>query len=145
MMNLDFTNIPLSTRVENNQPFVFDAIRRKWVKLTPEEHVRQLLIGYMISYCNYPKGLIAVEKQIKVVKMQKRFDVVVFDTNHAPWLLVECKAPDVPITEQTLLQLLHYQETVKSLYWLLTNGHQSFCADARDIQNIMWMPSLPAF
>ncbi len=60
-------------------------------------------------------------------------------------MLVECKAPEVPVSEKTLLQLLAYQRTVQCSYWLLTNGHHTFCADACDVQNIKWMGSLPAY
>jgi hypothetical protein len=89
----------------------------------------------------YPAALIAVEKRIKVGNVNKRFDIVIYNRDHKPWMLVECKAPDVAISEKTLHQLLNYQRTAQCSYWLLTNGHQAFCADACDIQNIKWLTS----
>jgi hypothetical protein len=93
----------------------------------------------------YPASLIAVEKKIMVGAMGKRFDVVVYSREHKPWLLAECKAPEVAISESTLHQLLQYQRTVQCHYWLLTNGHQTFCADACDATNIKWLNELPAY
>lgn len=77
--------------------------------------------------------------------MAKRFDLVVYDRAHKPWMLVECKAPEVPVTEVTLRQLLQYQQTIQCNYWLLTNGHQTFCANACDPMQIAWLQDLPAY
>lgn len=137
--------IQLTLKQENGQPLVFDPIRRRWLLLTPEEHVRQCIIHYLIHSLQYPQGMIAVEKQIMVGRLTKRFDLIVYDRNHQPWMLVECKAPEVTITEKTLHQLLNYQRTVQCRYWLLTNGHQVFCADAYDVNNIAWLNTLPAY
>ncbi len=145
MINVDFSNIRLKLKQENDKTTVFDPIRKKWVVLTPEEHVRQYVIQYMIISMNYPASLLAVEKTIQVGTLNKRFDIVVYDREHRPWMLVECKAPEVPVTENTLHQLLNYQQRIQGIYWLLTNGHQIFCADARDTENIRWMDSLPQY
>ena len=123
---------------------VFDPVRRKWVILTPEEHVRQYIIQHLVSL-QYPLAMIAVEKTIMVGKLTRRFDIVVYNREHKPWMLVECKAPEVPVSEHTLHQLLNYHSTMKCGYWLLTNGHHTLCADARDTSNIIWMASLPAY
>jgi hypothetical protein len=145
MIMLDFSNITLRLRKVENKTQVFDPIRKKWLVLTPEEHVRQYLLQYLIETLNYPTGLIAVEKKILVGTMAKRFDVVVYDRNHQPWLLAECKAPDIMITETTLHQLLQYQRTTQCRYWLLTNGHQTYCADACNLKQIKWLGHLPAY
>jgi hypothetical protein len=99
----------------------------------------------MISVAHYPAALLAVEKAILVGSRTKRFDIVVYNREHKPWMLVECKAPEVPITEKTLEQLLNYQRSVQCSYWLLTNGHQTYCADACDVSNIKWLESLPVY
>jgi hypothetical protein len=103
------------------------------------------VLHYLVNTLNYPAALIAVEKSIKVGNVNKRFDIVIYNRDHQPWMLVECKAPDIAISEKTLHQLLNYQRTTQCNYWLLTNGHQAFCADACDIQNIKWLASLPAY
>jgi hypothetical protein len=123
---------------------VFDPVRRKWVALTPEEHVRQYIIQHLAGM-QYPMALMAVEKGITVGRLSKRFDIVVYGRDHKPWMLVECKAPGVPVSEHTLRQLLGYHSTVQCGYWLLTNGHETFCADARNAAGIVWLQSLPAY
>lgn len=145
MIAIDFTNCVLRLRKEEDKTTVFDPVRKKWLILTPEEHVRQYLLAYLVKELQYPASLIAVEKSIKVGNMNKRFDIVVYNRNHTPWMLVECKAPEVAISETTLQQLLNYQRTVQCNYWVLTNGHQVFCADAGNVQEIKWLLSLPVY
>jgi len=145
MIPLNLSDIQLNLRKTDGKTTVFDPIRKKWLVLTPEEHVRQYMLVYLINTLQYPSALIAVEKNIRVGNVNKRFDIVVYSREHKPWMLVECKEPGVPVSETTLQQLLNYQRTVQSHYWLLTNGHQTYCADARDVQNIKWLVSLPAY
>jgi hypothetical protein len=145
MIVLDFSVVRLKLKQEENKTTVFDTIRKKWLVLTPEEHVRQYIIQYLTQVLHYPAGLISVEKKIMVGTMAKRFDLVVYDRVHRPWMLVECKAPEIPITETTLRQLLQYQRTIQCNYWLLTNGHQTFCANACDPMQIAWLQDLPAY
>jgi hypothetical protein len=145
MVTLDFSGIILKLRKEGEVTRVFDQVRKKWYLLTPEEHVRQYILHYMIQVASYPAAMLAVEKQLKVNNRIKRFDIVVYDRQHLPWLLVECKAPEVAIDENTLYQLLAYNSAVRCTYWLLTNGHQTFCADACDLNNVQWMTTLPAY
>ncbi len=145
MIALNIDDIALKLKKEEGKTYVYDPVRKKWITLTPEEHVRQYLLQYLLQKTNYPAALIAVEKQINLGTLSKRFDVVVFNREHKPWLLVECKAPDVNISDKTLYQLLQYQNTMQCNYWMITNGHQTFCADACDIQNITWMHNLPTY
>ena len=145
LIPLDLSKIQLKLRPAGDGTTVFDPIRKKWVVLTPEEHVRQYVIGYLTAIMQYPSSLIAVEKTVKVGPLSRRFDIVVYDRHHQPWMLVECKAPEVSLSESTLRQLLAYHSTVQCSYWLLTNGHQNFCADACDATNIKWLNSLPQY
>ena len=142
---IDFSNSSLKLKQADGKTSVFDPVRKKWLILTPEEYVRQSLLLHLVNELQYPVSLMAVEKTIKVGTLNRRFDIVVYNRDHRPWMLVECKAPDVPVSEKTLHQLLNYQGTVQCSYWLLTNGHQTFCADACDIQDIRWLVSLPAY
>jgi hypothetical protein len=145
MIQPDFSGISLQLKRENDKVNVFDIVRRKWVTLTPEEHVRQYLLQYLTEMLGYPAGMIAVEKKIKVGPMDKRFDLVVYDRQHRPWMLVECKAPEQVISERTLHQLLNYHRAVPCRYWVLSNGPQLYCADAADPQHIVWLDRLPAY
>lgn len=144
MIDIDFAKIELSLRNINGKTSVFDPVRKRWMILTPEEHVRQYILQYMLQVLCYPIALISVEKGILVGKMNKRFDIVVYNQDHKPWMLVECKAPAVVVNEQTLHQLLNYQQTIQCRYWLLTNGHQTFCADGMD-NKVNWLSALPAY
>jgi hypothetical protein len=144
-MQIDFSNIQLQLKNEQGRIYVFDPIRKKWLVLTPEEHIRQYMVYHLTSKLDYPKSLIAVEKKITVAGLNRRFDIVVYDRNHTPWMLIECKAPEVPITESTLHQLLSYHNAMQCSYWVLTNGHQAFCADATQQNNIKWIDDLPPY
>jgi len=145
MITLNFTGVALKLKKDDGTTRVFDPIRKKWLVLTPEEHVRQHILHYMVHVAQYPAAMLAVEKQIKINNRIKRFDIVVYDREHKPWMLVECKAPEVAINETTMHQLLSYQNVVQCHYWVLTNGHQTWCANACDVNNIMWMQQLPAY
>jgi hypothetical protein len=90
--------------------------------LTPEEWVRQHVVFYLVGEKGYLPGLIGVEKTIKVNQRNKRFDLVCFDNDAKPLLIVECKAPEVPISQATLEQALRYNSEVQAKYLMLTNG-----------------------
>jgi hypothetical protein len=146
MIAIDFSGNSLQLRKHEGKTQVYDIVRRKWIALTPEEHVRQYLLHYLINNMQYPPSLIAVEKQIKLGSLAKRFDIVVYNREeHSPWLLAECKAPDVDINNNTLNQLLQYHNSLQCRYWLLCNGREAFCADASDTANIKWLETLPAY
>lgn len=145
MVTLDLSELRLRLQQEAEKTLVFDPVRKKWLKLTPEEHVRQYILQFLLQRLQYPASLIAVEKKILVGKMNKRFDIVVFDRSYRPWMLIECKEPQVPISEQTLFQLLQYNRTLSCKYWVLSNGHETFCAEADTDMNITWLNTLPTY
>jgi Type I restriction enzyme R protein N terminus (HSDR_N). len=145
VLQLNFSLVNLTLKKQDGKTLVFDPVRKIWVILTPEEHVRQYVLKYLIEQANYPVALISVEKKMMVGNMPKRYDIVVYDRQHKPWMLIECKAPDITISEQTLRQLLQYQQAVQCRYWMLSNGPQSYCADAGNAANITWLEELPAY
>jgi hypothetical protein len=145
VLQLNFSSVSLSLKKQDGKTLVFDPVRKLWVILTPEEHVRQYMLKYLIEQAHYPAALISVEKKLMVGNMPKRYDIVVYNRGHKPWMLIECKAPDVPVSEQTLRQLLQYQQAIQCPYWMLTNGPHSYCADASDIGNIVWLEELPVY
>jgi hypothetical protein len=114
-------------KAENEETRVFDPIRKKWILLEPEEFVRQLLIQKMMTIPGFSLARMAVEKVFKYLPKKKRFDLLIYDRNHQPYLLVECKAPSVEITEKTFLQAGWYNEDLKVPYVLVTNGPHTFC------------------
>jgi hypothetical protein len=108
----------------SKKKLIFDRVRKKIIPLTPEEWVRQHCIDFLIEYFNVSPNLIAVERQIKINNRPKRFDIVAFNTNGKPQILIECKAPEVDISPKTLTQAGQYLTKIDSEYLWLTNGLQ---------------------
>lgn len=144
MIQLQFPKYDFKIKEENGVRYIFDIIRKRHFVLTPEEWVRQNILHYLIHELQYPKGLCAVEKEITINKLKKRYDIVVYDRNQNPWMLIECKEPNVPITESTLNQLLQYHQKMQCRYWMLTNGKTNFCGRVENGQ-VTWLESLPGY
>ena len=106
---------------------IFDAIRKKHVALTPEEAVRQNLIKYLTTEKGYPVSLISVEEQLKYAGACKRTDLIVYKNDGQPLMLIECKAPEVAITNKVFEQIAIYNLAIKAPYLLITNGIQTYC------------------
>ena len=123
-----------NTIIEDGRTKVFDPIRKIYCTLTPEEEVRQKMLYYLVEQKKYPSGLIAVEYSIKVNSLPKRCDIVVFNKEAKPVMIVECKAEYVPITQKVLDQAIRYYSGMKVDYLLLTNGKTMFCYHI-DIEN----------
>jgi hypothetical protein len=124
-MKLDILNNVHQLKIRNkeNTSQVWDPIRKKWVIFTPEEMVRQLFVHFMITEKNISPGAISIEKQIKLDKKIKRCDIIVFDTQVKPILIVECKSPDLTLSEYGISQVVRYQHRLKTIYVGLVNGH----------------------
>lgn len=131
MINLMFPEPDFKIRDANGHPEIFDAIRQKWVSLQPEEWVRQNFIRWMIKVASIPKGAIAVEKGLQLGEMAKRLDVLVFDRSTQPWMMIECKAPDVELKAPVLMQILSYNLVVPVRYLVITNGRECHVADKK--------------
>jgi hypothetical protein len=108
---------------ENGRQYIFDAIRKIWLLLTEEEWVRQNFVNYLITQLQYPSTVIAIEKEILLNDLKKRFDILVYDKTHRPWMLVECKEPKVKLSEDTLQQVLRYNISMPVEYIVITNGN----------------------
>ena len=123
-----------NTIMEDDRVKVFDPIRKIYCALTPEEEVRQKMLYYLVEQKKYPSGLIAVEYSIKVNNLPKRCDIVVFNKEAKPMMIVECKAESVPITQKVLDQAVRYYSGLNVEYLLLTNGKTMYCYRI-DIEN----------
>ena len=115
----------MRTRLYNGKEQIFCAWRHRWVRLTPEEWVRQQLLHRMVEQLGYPASLIAVEVAITVGEVHKRCDAVVYDRAMQPLLLIECKAETIPLTQKTLDQAITYNRKLNVPFLLLHNGPQS--------------------
>ncbi|MDP3929707.1 MAG: type I restriction enzyme HsdR N-terminal domain-containing protein [Bacteroidota bacterium] len=131
MQDLNFPKYHFSLKRELEKEYIFDSIRKKWVVLTPEEWVRQHVIAYLVQTERLPASLIAVERMIKYNKLVKRFDVLLYNTLGKPAMLIECKAPEVNLSKETLFQIATYNTVFKVPYLFITNGimHQVYAWD----------------
>ena len=120
----------------NGRKMILDLLRKKWMPLTAEEWVRQNFIQSLIQEHNYPASLIAMEKVIQLGELKKRFDILVYDKQHKPWMMVECKAPTVELNEAVLSQLLRYNVAVPVSFMIITNGHYTFGWEKKGIELI---------
>lgn len=126
MVKIIYPDKKPSIKMESEVETVFCIIRKRWVQLTPEEWVRQNFINYLVQVMKYPVGLIAQEKMIRLGEMNKRFDILVYDHSHQPWLMVECKAPEITLSESTLRQIMRYTISIPVPYVVITNGDSCF-------------------
>lgn len=126
MVNVNFPEPDFRIKNENGKEFIFDPLRKKWLLLTPEEWVRQNFVQYLIKTKRYPSALIAVEKEIHLGEMKKRFDILVYDKRHQPWMMIECKAGEVKLDEKVLEQALRYNISVPVQYIVITNGKATY-------------------
>jgi hypothetical protein len=144
MVKVEFPQPGFKIKEEEGKEFIFDELRKQWVRLTPEEWVRQNFIQYLIQIKKYPAPLIGIEKEMKLGELKKRFDLLVFDTYHQPWMMIECKAMEVELTEEVLQQVLRYNISVPVEYLVITNGTYTYCYKTDSLQLNM-QTDLPDF
>ncbi|MGB0931440.1 MAG: type I restriction enzyme HsdR N-terminal domain-containing protein [Chitinophagales bacterium] len=126
-MQLNFPEYPIITKKVGNKNYLFGFVRRKYLLWTPEEWVRQHVLQFLVKDREYPKSFLAVEKALRVNTLLRRTDVVAYNKNGAPILIVECKAPNVKITQQVFDQIAAYNISLKVEYLFITNGLEHFC------------------
>lgn len=126
MIKIEYPAYEPKIKEAAGKELIFDETRKKWVSLTPEEWVRQNFLQYLIQVKKYPASLIAVEKEIAVADTKKRFDIVVYDKNHQPFMIIECKEMNVALDEKTLQQALRYNINLQVKYIIITNGSCCF-------------------
>ncbi len=126
MQELNFPQYSFRVKNRENKLFLFDVVRKKFVRLTPEEWVRQHVVWYLHHELKYPFSLINVEKEIALHQIKKRYDVVVFKKDGSIHLIVECKAPEINITQHTFDQIARYNLELQATYLMVTNGHAHY-------------------
>jgi hypothetical protein len=131
-LNLPKTSLNL-TRVKD-QIFVNCLVRRKRIVLTPEEWVRQHFIAYLNNQLRHPIEAISVEKSLNYFGLQKRWDIVVYNADFTPSILIECKAPQITLNENTLAQIASYQNKLNCNYLAITNGVDHYFWQVSDVE-----------
>ncbi|UEG50179.1 type I restriction enzyme HsdR N-terminal domain-containing protein [Ferruginibacter lapsinanis] len=124
--------------------YIFDAVRKQWVVLTPEEWVRQNFLQYLIQVKCYPASLIAIEKEIQLGELKKRFDIVVYDASTLPWMIIECKEMNVPLDAAVLNQVLRYNQVLKVPFLVITNGSNTVAYSTKN-NELIELLVLPEF
>ncbi len=128
---MEALNLPqqdLSIRNDGTRTYIFDIIRKKYLVLTPEEWVRQNFVHYLTEDLHYPASLMMTENGLKLFNTQKRSDIVIYDRNGNPLVVVECKATDVKITQETFNQVARYNIKFRAPLIIVTNGLSHYCA-----------------
>jgi len=137
-MNLNLPKYGFKTRKNPSGKIeIFDEYRKKYVIITPEEWVRQNFIKYLVEEKNYPASLIAIEKGIKVLGMQKRFDAVVFDRKGKPIVLIEFKSTDVEIDQKVMEQISRYNLNLQVAYLIVSNGLTHYCCHINESDSVI--------
>ena len=126
MQKLNFPQYSFRFKSSENKTLVFDEIRKKFVVLTPEEWVRLHVVQFLLQEKNYPKSLINVEKQLKLNKTTKRYDIVVFNNDGSIFLIVECKAPSIPISQIAFDQIARYNLALNASFLMVSNGLEHY-------------------
>jgi hypothetical protein len=126
MIKIVYPDHPFKIRGTQGMEMIFDEFRKGWVRLTDEEWVRQNFLHYLVKEKQYPPALIAVEKELMLGELKKRFDILVYDRWHKPWMMIECKSMSVQLDGKVLDQILRYHIAIEVPYLVITNG--SYCA-----------------
>jgi len=139
---------PCSVRVveRKGKTYIYDPLRRRYVKLTPEEWVRQHFVGFLISTRCYPAARIANEVSITVNSTSKRCDTVVYDNFLTPLAIIEYKSPEVTINGEVFNQISRYNLTLRVPYLLVTNGLTHYCCRMDyETQSCVFLKDIPCY
>ena len=146
MQKLNLPTYNFKLKSNENKTLIFDNLRKKYVVLTPEEWVRQHFVEFLIQEKNYPTSLIAIEKQLVINNRKKRTDILVFNAQGNPHIIVECKAPSIKITQDTFDQIARYNLKLNADYLIVTNGLQHyFCQLDAANESYVFLLDIPPY
>ncbi len=146
MLSLNFPSYPFRFKSSENKQQIFDIIRKKFVSLQPEEWVRQNVIHFLTMDKKYPTSLINVEKTLSLKGLKKRYDVVVFNTDGSIHILVECKSPNIKISQVVFDQIARYNLKMQAEYLMVTNGLDHFyCKMNYEEEKYSFLRQIPDF
>ena len=121
MISIRYPHFDFRIKKDDDKEWIFDEFRKQWVRLTPEEWVRQNMLQYLVQVKKYPASLIAIEKEIALGELRKRFDILVYRESR-PWMMIECKEMNIAMDEPALKQVLNYNITMQTPFLVITNG-----------------------
>jgi hypothetical protein len=146
MQKLNLPEYSFRLKTTEGKDFIFDSLRKKFVRLTPEEWVRQNFVQFLLSEKNFSPSLTVVEALVKVNSNPQRADMVVFDRSGKPILIAEFKAPEIKISQQTFDQIVRYNMQLKVKFLIVSNGIEHFCCSIDYAENTYaFLPEIPDF
>ena len=146
MKQLQFPSYSFRFKNSEKKVAIFDEIRKKFIIITPEEWVRQHVVQFLLQDKKYPKSHINVEKLLKINDLNKRYDVVVYNPDGSIFILVECKAPEIKISQHTFDQIARYNMTLNAEYLMVTNGlNHYFCKMDYENEKYDFLSELPEY
>ena len=136
----------IKLRKANGQLMILDVLRKRWLACLPEEWVRQHWIHYLVNSLQYPPGLIAQEHEIPYLGTKRRADIVAFTRDTKPYLIIECKAPEISLDTSVIEQASVYNSVLKAPYIVVSNGLLHLCAQMNaDMKGFTFCRSVPSF
>ncbi|MFG6685875.1 type I restriction enzyme HsdR N-terminal domain-containing protein [Mariniflexile sp. HNIBRBA6329] len=146
MQQLNFPKFSFRFKNSENKISIFDDIRKKFVILQPEEWVRQHCVQYLMIEKKYPKSLINIEKELTINNLKKRYDVVVFNPDGSIHLIVECKAPNISINQDTFDQIARYNLSLQATFLMVTNGiNHYYCQMDFENERYTFLKDIPNY
>ena len=146
MLQLNLPEYKFRIKKLDEKMLIFDSQRKRYVSLTPEEWVRQHFIHFLINQKGYPSAYLAVEKQVNMNGMKKRCDAILYNDIALPVLIIELKAPTVPITQATFDQVAVYNAKLKVDYFMISNGIEHYCCKVdTDNARYEFFPEIPDY
>ena len=141
MISIEYPTFNFRIKTVMEKEWIFDELRKQWVRLSPEEWVRQNMLQYLIQIKKYPASLIAVEKEITVGELKKRFDILVY-RDSKPWMIIECKEMNVALSETVLKQVLNYNSSLQTPFVMISNGKDifGFCLQMGKLEKLIEFP-----
>jgi hypothetical protein len=127
MLELNLPPAPFKIQQQGGKDYVYDSLRKQYVRFTPEEQVRQQFVFFLVEYKNYPKGLLANEVTIALGNVTRRCDTVLYDTHLQPQMIIEYKAPSIVINQCTFDQIARYNMSLHVPWLIISNGLQHYC------------------
>lgn len=143
MLSIQYPHFDFRIKTVDQKDVIFCTIRKQWLVLTPEEWVRQNFAQVLLQLQKVPSSFMAMEKEMMLGDLKKRFDILVYDRNHKPWLMVECKSPEVPLDDKVLHQILRYNQQMQVQFIIITNGSFTKCYQLKP--EFKMMDILPEF
>ena len=134
----------MKIKTENGKEYIFDIVRKKYVRNQPEEWVRQNIIEYLNKKKGYPVSLMSIEKKNTINNIKKRCDIVCNNQNGEPLLLVECKSQNIALNSKVFDQSINYQNSLKARFTVVTNGKSHYCFEIQK-SGLIFSKTIPSY